>query len=80
MQQTADTPCGRIRIGSKIRIDSVDTKTSMFPGGVDTQALELIDQTGTVTHIGGGGASGPFCSGQASAGTPMRRASRYALP
>ena len=60
MQQTADTPCGRIRIGSKIRIDSVDTKTSMFPGGVDTQALELIDQTGTVTHIGGGGASGTW--------------------
>ena len=45
------TPCGRIRVGSVIHIDSIDATTKMSPDGVDRHALEMKGKTGTVEHI-----------------------------
>lgn len=46
-----DTPCGKVRVGSTIRIDKVDAKTDMFPSGTDKGALRLEGKTGKVTGI-----------------------------
>jgi hypothetical protein len=46
-----NTPCGKVRVGSTIRIDNVDAKTDMFPSGIDKQALNLEGKTGKVTGI-----------------------------
>lgn len=61
-QSYAITPCGKIRPGSVIRIDDVYSETKMLQGGIDLQAMELKGKTGTVTHIGGGCASGTWGS------------------
>lgn len=53
MEKTLDTPCGKVRIGSLIRIDMVFVKTTMFHSGIDEQAKRLAGKTGRVEHIEG---------------------------
>lgn len=60
MQTEIDTPCGKVRIGSVIRIDEVFPETSMTASGVDEQALSLNGKSGTVEHIGGGNLHGSW--------------------
>lgn len=60
MQTEMETPCGRVRIGSVIRIDQVFPETGMTASGIDTQALRLEGLTGTVSRIGGGNLHGTW--------------------
>ncbi len=62
MQKEIDTPCGKVRIGSVIRIDDVFPETSMTASGIDGQALSLNGKSGTVEHIGGGNLHGTWDS------------------
>ncbi len=41
----------KAKIGDTIQIKKVQSETKMFPGGVDTQALELVGKTGVVESI-----------------------------
>lgn len=51
MLQEITTSAGKIRIGSKIHIESVFAKTAMFKDGIDKHALEMQGKTGTVEYI-----------------------------
>ena len=62
MQQEIDTPCGKVRIGSVIRIDRVFPETGMTASGIDEQALSLNGRSGSVEHIGGGNLHGTWGS------------------
>jgi len=47
------TPCGTVRIGSKIKIKTVFDQTAMMPSGKDEQAQKLVGKEGIVRQIGG---------------------------
>lgn len=51
MKEEIQTPAGTVRPGTRIRIISVKTATSMTASGVDDQALCLNGRTGTVRRI-----------------------------
>lgn len=54
MPKTVNTSSGPARVGSLIRIDSLDARTTMlasFPDGVDHHALGMAGRTGRVTSI-----------------------------
>lgn len=51
MKELIETRFGKVRIGSLIHIDDVDTTTTVTKDGIDHQALEMKGKTGTVDYI-----------------------------